>query len=85
VTFTERIVRQEMRTHKMVFASWIEFTDKFMSIFCPENEAATVLMTLKYNQYFQGRQNNDAYTDKFRELIVLSGYMDPIAVILKFC
>jgi hypothetical protein len=24
------------------------------------------------------------YTDEFKELITLSGYMDPIAVVLKF-
>jgi hypothetical protein len=26
----------------------------------------------------------DAYTNEFRELVALSGYMDPIAIILKF-
>jgi hypothetical protein len=54
-TFAECIVRQEMRTHKMVFASWTEFMDRFMSIFCLENKATTALMTLESNQYFQGR------------------------------
>jgi hypothetical protein len=82
--FTERIIRQEMKTGKMVFASWMEFTDEFESIFCPENKATTALMTLKSDRYFQGRRNVDAYTDEFRELIALSGYMDPIAVVLKF-
>jgi hypothetical protein len=38
-----------MKTGKMVFASWMESTDEFESIFCPENEATTVLMTLKSN------------------------------------
>jgi hypothetical protein len=32
----------------------------------------------------QGKQNVDAYTDEFKELIALSGYTDPIAVVLKF-
>jgi hypothetical protein len=36
-----------MKTGKMVFASWTEFTDKFELIFCPENEATTALMTLE--------------------------------------
>jgi hypothetical protein len=44
--------RQEMKTGKMVFASWTEFTDEFMSIFCPENEATTAFMTFKSDQYF---------------------------------
>jgi hypothetical protein len=73
-----------MKTRKMVFASWTEFTDECESIFCPENEVTTTLMTLKSDWYFQGKQNIDAYTDKFRELIALSRYMDPITVILKF-
>jgi hypothetical protein len=33
----------------------LEFMDEFMSIFCPENKATTALMTLKSDQYFQGR------------------------------
>jgi hypothetical protein len=62
----------------------MEFMDKFTLIFCLENEVTTMLMTLESNWYFQGRQNIDTYTDKFRELIALSGYMNPITVILKF-
>jgi hypothetical protein len=41
-------------------------------------------MTLESDRYFQGKRNVDAYTDEFRELIALSGYTDPIAVVLKF-
>jgi hypothetical protein len=41
-------------------------------------------MTLKSDQYFQGKRNVDVYTDEFKELIALSGYTDPIAVVLKF-
>jgi hypothetical protein len=73
-----------MKTGKMVFTSWTEFTDEFELIFCPENEATTALMTLESDRYFQGKQNVDAYTDEFRELVALSGYTDPIAIILKF-
>jgi hypothetical protein len=53
--FAERIIRQEMETGKMVFTSWTEFTDEFESIFCPENEATTALMTLESDRYFQGK------------------------------
>jgi hypothetical protein len=84
VTFAKHIVRQETETGKMVFTSWTKFMDEFGSIFCPENKATTVLMTLISDQYFQGKRNVDAYTDEFRELIVLSGYTDPIAIVLKF-
>jgi hypothetical protein len=69
-----------MKTGKMVFSSWTNFTDKFELIFCPENEATTALMTLESDWYFQGKRNIDAYTDEFKELIALSGYTDPIAL-----
>jgi hypothetical protein len=84
VTFTECIVRQEMKTGRMVFTSWKEIMDELALIFCPESEATIALMTLESNQYFQGKQNVDTYTDEFREFVVLSGYMDPIMIILKF-
>jgi hypothetical protein len=52
-SFAEHIIRQEMRSGKMYFASWSEFTEKFTSMFCPENEATTALMRLESNRYFQ--------------------------------
>jgi hypothetical protein len=33
-----------LQSGKMCFASWRDFTEEFTSIFCPENEATTVLM-----------------------------------------
>jgi hypothetical protein len=53
-TFAQHIVRQEMKTGKIVFTSLTQFTDEFALIFCPENEATTVLMTLESDHYFQG-------------------------------
>jgi hypothetical protein len=84
-TFAERIVRQEMRTGVMAFADWTDFTLEFMSTFCPENEAMSVLMHLKSDRYFQGQRNVEAYIDEFRNLVDMSGYTDPIAIVLKFC
>jgi hypothetical protein len=55
VTFSELIVRQEMRTGVMAFADWTDFTSEFMSTFCPENEATSMLMRLKSDRYFQGQ------------------------------
>jgi hypothetical protein len=52
-TFSKHIVRQEIKTSKMVFTSWTKFIDKFTSIFCPENEVTTMLMTLESDQYFR--------------------------------
>jgi hypothetical protein len=68
----------------MCFASWDKFREEFMAAFCPENEATTALMRLESDRYFQGKQNVEAYIDEFKDLVDLSGYTDPIAIVLKF-
>jgi hypothetical protein len=68
----------------MCFTSWDGFREEFMVVFCPENEATTTLMQLESDCYFQGKQNVEAYIDEFKDLIDLSGYTDPIAIVLKF-
>jgi hypothetical protein len=83
-SFAEHILRRELRSGKMCFASWSDFTEEFATTFCPENEATTALMRLKSDCYFQGRWNVEAYIDEFKDLIDLSGYTDPIAIMLKF-
>jgi hypothetical protein len=74
-----------MQTRKMCFTSWDEFREEFMVAFCPENKATTTLMRLESDRYFQGKWNVEAYIDMFKDLVDLSGYMDPIAIVLKFC
>jgi hypothetical protein len=69
----------------MCFASWDKFREKFMVAFCPENKATTVLIRLESNHYFQGKWNVEAYIDEFKDLVNLSGYTDPITIVLKFC
>jgi hypothetical protein len=69
----------------MCFASWDAFREEFMVVFCPENEATTVLMRLESDRYFQGKRNIEVYIDEFKDLVDLSGYTDPIAIMLKFC
>jgi hypothetical protein len=73
-----------MRSGKMCFASCDKFRDKFTVAFCPENEATTALMQLESDQYFQGKRNVEAYIEEFKDLVDLSGYTDPIAIVLKF-
>jgi hypothetical protein len=73
-----------MRSGKMCFTSWDEFRDEFTAAFCPENEATIALMRLESDQYFQGKRNVEAYIDEFKDLVDLSGYTDPIAIVLKF-
>jgi hypothetical protein len=65
-------------------ASWREFTEEFASTFCPENEVTTALMRLEFDRYFQAKRNVEAYIDEFKDLVDLSGYTDPIAIVLKF-
>jgi hypothetical protein len=50
-SFAELIIQQEMQLEKMYFASWSDFTEEFVSVFCPENEATTVLMRLESDHY----------------------------------
>jgi hypothetical protein len=83
-TFSEHIVRQETRTGVMAFADWTEFTSEFMSTFCPENETMSALMRLESDHYFQGQRTVEAYINEFKDLIDMSGYTNPIAIVLKF-
>jgi hypothetical protein len=76
VSFTEHILGQELESGKMCSASWSDFTEEFVSTFCPENEATTALMRLKSDRYFQAKQNVEVYIDEFKDLINLSGYTD---------
>jgi hypothetical protein len=73
-----------MRTGVMAFTDWMDFTLEFMSTFCPENEAMFALMRLESDCYFQGQRNVGVYIDKFKDLIDMSSYTDPIAIVLKF-
>jgi hypothetical protein len=83
-TFTECVIRQEMQTGKMCFASWDEFREEITVVFWPENEATTALIRLESDRYFQGKRNVEAYIDEFKDLVNLSGYTDPITIVLKF-
>jgi hypothetical protein len=84
-SFAEHILWQELWSGKMCFASWHDCTEEFAAMFCLENEAIMALMRLESDQYYQGKQNVEAYIDEFKDLVDLSGYTDPIAIVLKFC
>jgi hypothetical protein len=83
-SFTEHILHQELRSGKMCFDSWREFMEEFAVTFCPENEATTALMRLESDRYFQAKRNVEAYIVEFKDLVDLSSYTDPIAIVLKF-
>jgi hypothetical protein len=83
-SFAKCILRQELHSGKMCFASWQDFTEEFALMFCPENEATTALMRLESDCYYQGKCNAEVYIDEFKDLINLSRYTDPITIMLKF-
>jgi hypothetical protein len=83
-SFAECILQQELRSGKMCFASWSDFTEEFTLTFCPENEATMALMQLESDRYFQGKQNVEGYIDAFKDRVDLSSYTDPIVIVLKF-
>jgi hypothetical protein len=83
-SFAEHILHQELRSGKMCFASWREFTEEFTLTFCPGNEVTTALMRLESDWYFQAKQNVEVYIDEFKDLIDLSSYTDSIAIVPKF-
>jgi hypothetical protein len=39
---------------------------------------------LELKHYFQGKWNVDIYINKFKDLVDMSGYTDPITIVLKF-
>jgi hypothetical protein len=66
----------------MAIADWTDFTLEFMSTFCPENEAMSMLMRLESDRHFQGQRNVEAYINEFRDLVDMSGYTDPVRATL---
>jgi hypothetical protein len=54
-SFTECLLRQELRSGKMCFASWHDCTEEFTSMFCPENKATMVLMRVELDDPGQNR------------------------------
>jgi hypothetical protein len=68
-SFAKRTLCQELRSGKMCFTLWRDFTEEFALMFCPENEATTALMQLESDQYFQGKWNVEAYINEFKDLV----------------
>jgi hypothetical protein len=68
----------------MAFTDWTDFTSEFMSTFCPGNEAMSTLMRLESDHYFQSQRNVEAYIDEFKDVVNISGYTNPITIVLKF-
>jgi hypothetical protein len=54
-SFAKRILWQELRSGKMCFTSWSDFTEEFVLMFCPENEVTMALIWLESERYYQGK------------------------------
>src|SRR3979490_3402247 len=83
-TFADRTLHAEAKAGGPSYATWADFKAEFRATFCLENEATTSLMRLESERYFQGRGTVAQYVDKFSDLTDLSGYSDPLAIIIKF-
>ncbi len=69
---------------QIMFADWPEFLNVFRLQFFPVDEAATAINILESKAYYQNARNVDDYLNKFRTLIMDSGYSDPKIVVIKF-
>jgi Retrotransposon gag protein len=63
---------------------WDNFKSEFCKEFCPANSDATAINKLESMAYYQRSRSVDDYLDKFLDLIVESGYMDPKTLVVKF-
>jgi hypothetical protein len=82
--YANRLLRSEERWGVSKFSSFDTFSTEFVTTFCPENEATNSIMRLESAKYFQGKRTVDEYIDEFMELVDLSGYVDAIAIVVKF-
>jgi hypothetical protein len=83
-TFVDRTLHKESKRGGWSYATWADFKAGFWLTFCLKNEATTSLMHLESEHYFQGRQTMDMYVNEFSDLIDLSGYSDPLAIVINF-
>src|SRR3979490_1160949 len=83
-TFVDRHLVPDAKAGGPSYATWADFEAEFRATFCLENEATTSLMRLESERYFHGRRTVDQYVDEFSDLIDLSGYSDPLAIVIKF-
>jgi len=82
--FVDRVLRYEARDATPRFATWVAFRKAVMDEFFPKNERQRALTHLETSAYHQNRRSTNEYIDEFRDLIDLSGYMEGLAIVMKF-
>jgi hypothetical protein len=83
--FADRTIWSENWTGLPHFQTWELFYTTYILLFCPVNESTMVLIKLEMEEYHQNKCDVDEYVDDFEELIDLSGYTDPLTIVIKFC
>jgi hypothetical protein len=68
----------------VTFADWNNFTLEFTSAFCPENKVITATGIWAVLPRQVQHRDRGLYW-QFKDLINMSGYTDPITIVLKFC
>lgn len=79
-----RWLEGEAKSGYPAFASWKHFAAEFETQFCPVNVQETAVITLESERYYQGKDSVEDYTDRFKDLIHRSGYVDPIVTTVKY-
>jgi hypothetical protein len=83
--FAQRVLRSEECNNGMLrYIHWKSFRATFVADFCPENEVQLALAKLETSAYHQGQRSVDEYVDDFKELINQAGYMEGLAIVVKF-
>ena len=82
-SFVEQTLQWEARRAPL-YASYAVFQTVFIEKFCPVNEAWSAIMHLESHEYHQGPWDVDSYINEFEDLVEVSGYTDPILIVLKF-
>ena len=65
------------------FLDWDDFKSEFHKEFCPANSNSAAINKLESTTHYQRTRSIDDYLDKFLDLIVESGYIDPKTLVVK--
>ena len=66
------------------FLDWDEFWTEFWKDFCLAHADVAAINKLESTTYYQKTRSVDDYLDKFLDLIMEAGYMDPKISVVKF-